>query len=41
MCGSKFYNKFMLEFQCYLILSWYGLKDNFKGKGGWLAGWIK
>ena len=32
----------MLEFQCYLILSWYGLKDILRGKGdGWLDGLSK
>ena len=27
----------MLRFQCYFILSWYGFKDAFTGKGG---GWL-
>ena len=32
----------MLEFQCYLIFSWYGLKGTLKGKGdGWLDGLSK
>ena len=33
MCGAKFYHKVKLEFQCYFILSWYGFKDAFTGKG--------
>ena len=37
MCGAKFYHKVMLKFQCYIILSWYGFKDAFTGKGG---GWL-
>ena len=32
MCGAKFYHKVMSEFECYFILSWYGVRGLFGPK---------
>ena len=39
MWEAKSYHIVMLEFQCYLILSWYGLIGTFTGMAG-MVGWI-